>query len=119
VIAVHGLNGTVWKRPPEDDDGPARTADYINSASPSARILTYDYNIEDEDINLFTDSGIRDEALRLLDSLLALDRPKDRNLILMGHDVGGVLIKEVSVQFGDKEVTNNVCVGSHTVRFWS
>jgi hypothetical protein len=60
-----------------------------------ATIALYSYPIINEATNIITREGLKYEAIRLHEAILALQRAKRSKLLFMGHDIGGILIKEV------------------------
>ncbi|KAF1957730.1 subtilisin-like protein [Byssothecium circinans] len=101
VIVVHGLNGTRWTRPRfplKDEDHKLWFIEKMAMKHPSTRISAFNYHIAENHTSIFVHPGIRDQAVRLLDALCELDRPKNADIILIGHDIGGVIIKEALIQ---------------------
>jgi hypothetical protein len=63
--------------------------------------LLYSYPLIDDRANIFTKEGLRCEALRLLEAIETSKSARGSRLIFVGHDIGGILIKEVClVPFG-------------------
>ncbi|CAD6442395.1 2d590790-5598-4c06-8ad3-75fb68dc95c1 [Sclerotinia trifoliorum] len=100
VVAVHGFNGNekdTW----ESDGGRNHSALaerwFFYFQTP--RICTYGYDIASDSSNFFVRQGLRDEAIRLLSALTKLrsDGSKGRNIVFVGHDVGGILVKEALI----------------------
>jgi hypothetical protein len=56
----------------------------------------YSYPLIDDRANIFTKEGLRCEALRLLEAIeTSKSAARGSRLIFVGHDIGGILIKEV------------------------
>ncbi|KAI1387919.1 uncharacterized protein F4822DRAFT_296067 [Hypoxylon trugodes] len=91
IIAVHGLGGSgdTWKT----RDGVMWLRDLIPKDLKSVRILTFNYDV----LELFGGSTENFKCIvkRLLDGIVAVrsQAPPTRPLVLIGHDVGGLLIE--------------------------
>ena len=62
------------------------------------RVSTYTYPLLDGDSNILTRGGLSQEAKRLLEAVKGLKRTQRQRVAFIGHDIGGTLVKEVSIQ---------------------
>ena len=106
VVAVHGLQGdpfTTW----ESKDGGTWLEDILPKEVPSARIMTFGY----DSIVAFstTVSTIDDKARALLNYLsqkrLGLPAESSRPIVLIGHSLGGILIKKALILANDRHMS--------------
>ncbi|KAH6855888.1 hypothetical protein B0I37DRAFT_351022 [Chaetomium sp. MPI-CAGE-AT-0009] len=92
LIAVHGLYGSKdisWDEVKWKDE-------VLPGLTTRSRLSVYTYDVFSSDAGVLTRDGARNEATKLLDSLLEL-RSKDLEkgaIAFIGHDIGGTLIKE-------------------------
>ncbi|PTB43001.1 hypothetical protein M441DRAFT_45014 [Trichoderma asperellum CBS 433.97] len=94
IIAVTGLAGHAfgsWKSKKEPD---MWLRDFLPEAVPNARILTYGYDTKLPGSQ--SESSIPDLSRRLLESIKTIRSGHTRNrpLILIGHSLGGLVVKE-------------------------
>ncbi|KAI1109568.1 hypothetical protein F5Y14DRAFT_23861 [Nemania sp. NC0429] len=98
VVVVHGLYGSnhsswidiKW----EDEFLPSLRGESIRP-----RLSLYTYDVFGPLGGILTLGGAKDEATRLLDSLLKIrdDRSKNMPIVFVGHDLGGSLVKEAAI----------------------
>ncbi|KAE8356247.1 hypothetical protein BDV28DRAFT_122003 [Aspergillus coremiiformis] len=98
VIAVRGIGSTssaTWK--PLD---PAHWGylEWFRSSSYPVRISEYEYPLIDGEKDLFTPTGFRRESANLLSCVDKLRNGNESKIIFIGHDIGGILIKEALTQ---------------------
>ncbi|EHK19922.1 uncharacterized protein TRIVIDRAFT_122435, partial [Trichoderma virens Gv29-8] len=94
IIAVTGLAGHAfgsWKSKNKPD---MWLRDFLPEAVPNARILTYGYDTKLPGSQ--SEASIPDLSRRLLESIKTIrsGHAKNRPLILMGHSLGGLVVKE-------------------------
>lgn len=102
VVAVHGLSGhdrRIW----EGNNRPAKEwrhhnwehCVYLETDFENSRLRNYSYSILDMQANIFVREGVRTAALKFLEALCQLRQGSKSKIMLVGHDFGGILIKEV------------------------
>ncbi|KAI1465214.1 uncharacterized protein F4812DRAFT_462059 [Daldinia caldariorum] len=100
-VFVHGL--TEFRDEAEDDSKPILNDDSwilrrLPNDYPGCRVSIFNYAKRKRFETVFTPEGAKAETLRLLDNLLSFrEDPKTRGMVLIGHDVGGILIKNALV----------------------
>ncbi|KAG4442234.1 hypothetical protein IFR05_002283 [Cadophora sp. M221] len=98
IIAVHGLNGEKFRTWTESKSQKLWLRDFLPHDVRQARVMTFGYNATAALEN--TKAGIRDHARTLL---LALGEARNgisarrRPLILIGHSLGGLVLKQALV----------------------
>ncbi|KAK8132019.1 hypothetical protein PG999_000192 [Apiospora kogelbergensis] len=98
VVAVPGLASHAigsWKAPAGND---LWLRDWLSNDIPNIRVLLYGYDTKLLKSN--SRSSVEDLGRRLLESLTAFrtsDKTERRPIILLGHSLGGLLIKEASL----------------------
>ena len=101
VIAVHGLGRD--EKPTWDPLNPFvyGYVEWFRDCVTTSRVSIYHYCPLDDNSNIFGREGIRFEALRLLSAIrqLPLKGEKRSRLVFIGHDIGAIIIKEVSINF--------------------
>jgi hypothetical protein len=95
VVFVHGIGGdltTTWKN---EDTGEMWPRHLLPQKRPNTRVLSFGYNAHI--FNAKSHARIRDHARTLIQRLMSLrmENPH-RALILVGHCLGGLIIKQVS-----------------------
>ncbi|KAL9121475.1 MAG: hypothetical protein Q9187_001966 [Circinaria calcarea] len=70
-------------------------AEFFSERSIRMRVSTYTYPLISEDAEIFSRKGISREAIRLLKAINGLKRKQRQKIVLIGHDIGGTLVKEV------------------------
>ncbi len=79
-------DGTVWPK------------DLLPDCDPNIRVLSYGYNLPIK--GLANEGSIKDYAICLLDDLQRKREEKSaqkRSIVFVGHSVGGIVIKKVSL----------------------
>lgn len=119
---MHGLNGTQWSRKEsaeQTEDEKAWFVDRLADDQPKTRVSAFEYNLFSKDSNIFVRPGIRTVAIALLDAILELKRKRDSDIILVGHDIGGVIIKEVVNLLQSIFPSQLTLKGNRTSSFWA
>ncbi|KAK3937560.1 hypothetical protein QBC46DRAFT_356574 [Diplogelasinospora grovesii] len=86
VVVIHGLYGSHHSNWTD-----------VNRKYVTFRLSLYTYNVFGSNGGVLTRSGARDEATKLLDSLVKLrgNDSETANIVFIAHDIGGSLVKEV------------------------
>lgn len=116
IIAVTGLAGHAfgsWKSKNKPD---MWLRDFLPETVPNARILTYGYDTKLPGSQ--SEAFIPDLSKRLLESIKTIRSGDTRNrpLILIGHSLGGLVVKEALAQaFEGSEEDNSVCTSCFAI----
>ncbi|KAF1818286.1 uncharacterized protein K489DRAFT_374466 [Dissoconium aciculare CBS 342.82] len=112
IIAVTRLGGHAiasWSLP----NGKMWLRDYVPSSAPTARILTYGYPNQLEGSNL-SNSTLRDLASEFLNNLVIIRNRTaqgvQRPMILVGHCLGGLIIKMALIQARELNIISKLPV---------
>jgi hypothetical protein len=98
IVAVTGLAGHAlgsWKAP---RDTKVWLRDFLPKENPTARVLTYGYDTKI--LGSVSKSSIHDLGMAFLEALKVArsdDEVKQRPMILIGHSLGGIVIKQALV----------------------
>ncbi|KAF8536826.1 hypothetical protein BDD12DRAFT_747081, partial [Trichophaea hybrida] len=93
IVAVHRLGGH-WSES-WTDNGKLWRRDFLPSQLPSARIMSFAYNLDTAFSIAITD--IDDVAMMLIDRLdgeRQLEEEKKRPTVFISHSLGGVVVKK-------------------------
>ncbi|KAL4964039.1 uncharacterized protein BDV14DRAFT_209586 [Aspergillus stella-maris] len=125
IVAVHGLNPinssdhafNTWRKP-LDNKGCLWLRDCFPKAQPNARIYLYEYNSSPV-FGSAKDSFVR-EANQLLDEIYGERWQTDGNtpLILVGHSLGGILIKQALVNAWANQRYRGIKEATHALVFF-
>lgn len=98
IVAIHGLNGDKFRTWTEPASQKLWLRDFLPDELPRARVMTFGYNATAAFEN--SKAGIREHARHLLVSLMEAreyDSASKRPLILMGHSLGGLVLKQALI----------------------
>ncbi|KAK0127802.1 hypothetical protein ONS96_007307 [Cadophora gregata f. sp. sojae] len=98
IVAIHGLNGDKFRTWTEPTAEKLWLRDFLPDELPRARVMTFGYNAAAAFEN--SKAGIREHARQLLISLMEkreCDSAIKRPLILLGHSLGGLVLKQALV----------------------
>lgn len=98
VILVPGISGNQGETWAPADTTALGFEEYLRYNIDKKRVSTYKYPLIGNEASIFSRSGLNREASRLLEAISQLDRARNQRIILAGHDVGGILIKQVRVR---------------------
>ena len=98
ILAVSGLGSHPFGSFTHKDDGHMWLSDSLPSDIPSARVMIYGYESGLQSSSSFANLGDLASGLKM--SIRKLQAQK-RRLILVGHSLGGLLIKEAIIQMAE------------------
>ncbi|KAK3317793.1 hypothetical protein B0T19DRAFT_488965 [Cercophora scortea] len=122
LVLVHGLNGDPigsWTRTfkTEDPDEPTISTcwprDLLPTVLPRTRVLTLGYN-GDIYLNQST-AGIRGNAESLLAQLKLRRRDPSRPIVLLGHCLGGLIVKQALRFANDRPEYKAIAAATHSI----
>ena len=99
VLAIPGLGGHPYGSFVYKGDGHMWLSDSLPQDLPTARVMIYGYESGLQDSASF--SGLDDLAGSLRLGIRRLLRSADQRLILVGHSLGGLLVKEALIQLAE------------------
>ncbi|KAG9229801.1 hypothetical protein BJ875DRAFT_177027 [Amylocarpus encephaloides] len=100
IVVIHGLYGSShssWTDVQWETE--------LLSRYGTSRLSTYSYDVLDTNGGVFSRVSARDEARKLLESLVKLRSPdlKGNAIVFIAHDFGGTLLKEVTILSQNRE----------------
>lgn len=101
VLAISGLGGHAFGSFVHAWDGHMWLRDSLPQHKPRARVMVYGYNSGLQRSTRFDDLGDIAEMLRI--TIISLLRSAKRRLVLIGHSLGGLLIKEALVRIAESD----------------
>lgn len=100
MIAIHGINGHAfgtWTAK-ENDSGEEKMwlKDFLAYEFPQCRVLTYGYNADLKSSGEGDLLALTRELVGALEMVRKTETERKRPIIWIGHDIGGILIAQVS-----------------------
>jgi hypothetical protein len=98
IIMVHGLGGSPWRSWIDTRTEALWMRDFLPGDFPAARIMSYGYRYGTAKVDRYPSLAIlaADLTSNIMDARRMFDHDHRRALILVGYDLGGLLVKQVS-----------------------
>lgn len=106
ILALSGLGGHPFGSFVHKEDGHMWLADSLPRDLPSARVMVYGYKSGLQNSTSF--AGLEDLASSLQIALCSLLRSGMKRLVLIGHSLGGLLVKEVLIRMADSDYDSDL-----------
>jgi len=101
-VAIHGLNGSstnTWV--PGSNSATDLISAFFDDRSSDVRFSVYDWNLRTSPVDVFVLNNLREWCIKFLGDLASLRQgdPQSYPIVLLGHDLGATLIKEVPTAY--------------------